>query len=86
VIAEEDNSIIVVQGANRHVTPELLSRAKKVMEESANVLIQQEIPVETVRLCKQAVPKTERAANAESGSVKKNRTRSDRSCQFPDTE
>jgi ribokinase len=49
VIAEEDNSIIVVQGANRHVTPELLSRAKKVMEESANVLIQQEIPVETVR-------------------------------------
>jgi ribokinase len=31
------------------VTPKLVSRAKKVMEESAIVLIQQEIPAETVR-------------------------------------
>jgi ribokinase len=49
VIAEEDNSIIVVQGANRHVTPELVLRAENVLAESAMVLIQQEIPVETVR-------------------------------------
>jgi ribokinase len=56
VIAEDDNSIIVVQGANRHVTPELVSRAGEVLSESDMVLIQQEIPVETVRyvsrLCK----------------------------------
>lgn len=47
-LAEGDNSIIVVKGANDYVTPDLVEKALNVMSESDVVLIQQEIPEETV--------------------------------------
>ncbi|SFB99745.1 ribokinase [Bacillus sp. OV322] len=54
-LAEGDNSIIVVKGANDFVTPEFVEKAADVIKNSDIVLIQQEIPEETVeyvsRLC-----------------------------------
>ncbi|NMD69801.1 ribokinase [Bacillus sp. DNRA2] len=47
-LAEGDNSIIVVKGANDYVTPEFVEKALDVIQESDIVLIQQEIPEETV--------------------------------------
>ncbi|MES1040689.1 ribokinase [Peribacillus simplex] len=47
-LSEGDNSIIVVKGANDFITPEYVKKAKKVIEESDIVLVQQEIPEETV--------------------------------------
>ncbi|AIM15719.1 MULTISPECIES: ribokinase [Neobacillus] len=47
-LAEGDNSIIVVKGANDHVTPKLVEKALGVIRDSDIVLIQQEIPEETV--------------------------------------
>ena len=47
-LAEGDNSIIVVKGANNHVTPEFVEKAVDVIRISDIVLIQQEIPEETV--------------------------------------
>lgn len=47
-LAEGDNSIIVVKGANNYVTPEFVEKALDVIRESDIVLIQQEIPEETV--------------------------------------
>jgi ribokinase len=47
-LAEGDNSIIVVKGANNYVTPEFVKKALDVIHESDIVLIQQEIPEETV--------------------------------------
>ncbi len=47
-LAEGDNSIIVVKGANDYVTPELVEKALDVICKSDIVLIQQEIPEETV--------------------------------------
>ncbi|MGN7396165.1 ribokinase [Peribacillus frigoritolerans] len=47
-LSEDDNSIIVVKGANDFITPEYVEKAKKVIEESDIVLVQQEIPEETV--------------------------------------
>ncbi|AZV61952.1 ribokinase [Peribacillus frigoritolerans] len=47
-LSEGDNSIIVVKGANDSITPEYVQKAKKVIEESDIVLVQQEIPEETV--------------------------------------
>ncbi|EKN66706.1 ribokinase [Neobacillus bataviensis LMG 21833] len=47
-LAEGDNSIIVVKGANNHVTPEFVGKALDVIRTSDIVLIQQEIPEETV--------------------------------------
>jgi len=47
-VVDEDNSIIVVQGANVFVTPEIVKEAIKVIQNSDMVLIQQEIPEETV--------------------------------------
>lgn len=47
-LAECDNSIIVVKGANNYVTPEFVEKALDVIRESDIVLIQQEIPEETV--------------------------------------
>lgn len=44
-LADGDNSIIVVKGANDYITPDYV---KEVMRESDIVLIQQEIPEETV--------------------------------------
>ncbi|MEK3659227.1 ribokinase [Paenibacillus sp. FSL F4-0236] len=48
ILAEGDNSIIVVKGANDLVTPELVERALDAIKGSDMVLIQQEIPEETV--------------------------------------
>lgn len=47
-LAEGDNSIIVVKGANNYLTPALVDRAKQAILEADIVLIQQEIPEETV--------------------------------------
>lgn len=48
ILAEGDNSIIVVKGANDLVTPALVERALENIKGSDMVLIQQEIPEETV--------------------------------------
>lgn len=50
ILAEGDNSIIVVKGANDSVTPALVERALDAIKGSDMVLIQQEIPEETVSL------------------------------------
>ncbi|GIP46311.1 ribokinase [Paenibacillus sp. J45TS6] len=47
-IADGDNSIVVVKGANNHVTPAIVEKALKVIQTSDIVLIQHEIPLETV--------------------------------------
>ncbi|MEJ9230073.1 ribokinase [Peribacillus butanolivorans] len=47
-LSEGDNSIIVVKGANDFITPEYVQKAKKIIEESDIVMVQQEIPEETV--------------------------------------
>ncbi|MTT32805.1 ribokinase [Terrilactibacillus sp. BCM23-1] len=48
ILAEEDNSIIVVKGANDLVSPKLIKKAEDVLKQADLVLIQQEIPEETV--------------------------------------
>lgn len=47
-LADGDNSIIVVKGANNYVTPDFVEKVLDVIRESNIVLIQQEIPEETV--------------------------------------
>jgi ribokinase len=47
-LAEGDNSIIVVKGANDFVTPEFVEKAIDVIRDADIVLIQQEVPEETV--------------------------------------
>ncbi|MCD7034137.1 ribokinase [Metabacillus sp. GX 13764] len=47
-LAEGDNSIIVVKGANQFVLPSLVEKALPILRKSQMVLIQQEIPEETV--------------------------------------
>ncbi|CAM3888726.1 ribokinase [Lederbergia lenta] len=47
-LAEGDNSIIVVKGANDNITPDYIDKALDVILKSDIVLIQQEIPEETV--------------------------------------
>lgn len=58
ILAEGDNSIVVVKGANDHVTPAYIDKARKLIEECDLVMIQQEIPEETVEyvteLCKKS--------------------------------
>ncbi|MFJ8530758.1 ribokinase [Bacillus sp. NPDC094106] len=49
VLAEEDNSIIVVQGANRLVNEQLVDRAKALLVKADMVVLQLEIPLETVK-------------------------------------
>lgn len=55
VLAEGDNSIVVVKAANDCVTPDYIERKTEVIRQSDIVIIQQEIPEETVayvsRLC-----------------------------------
>jgi ribokinase len=55
ILAEGDNSIIVVKGANDFVTPEYLKESLSLLKECDLVMIQQEVPGETVidaaRLC-----------------------------------
>ncbi|KMM39491.1 ribokinase [Guptibacillus hwajinpoensis] len=56
ILAEGDNSIVVVKGANDHITPAYIDKAMKRIKECDLVMIQQEIPEETVEyvaeLCK----------------------------------
>jgi ribokinase len=47
-LAEGDNSIIVVEAANKYVTPEYIEKAAEVIAAANMVLIQQEIPEGTV--------------------------------------
>ncbi|MNM64203.1 Ribokinase [compost metagenome] len=53
VLAEGDNSIVVVKGANDLVTPEYIKQKLDVIGEMDMILIQQEIPEETVVLVSQ---------------------------------
>ncbi len=48
-LAEQDNSIIVVPGANHSLTPEDLQSYETVIKNSDVVLLQLEIPIETVQ-------------------------------------
>lgn len=48
-LADGDNSIIVIKGANNHITPDFVKKAVDIIRESDIVLIQQEIPTETVK-------------------------------------
>ncbi|WFR61275.1 ribokinase [Paenibacillus amylolyticus] len=48
ILAEGDNSIVVVEAANREVTPAYVDDAADVIRDADIVLIQQEIPEETV--------------------------------------
>ncbi|MDQ0720531.1 ribokinase [Paenibacillus sp. W4I10] len=48
ILAEGDNSIVVVEAANREVTPAYVDEAAEVIRGADIVLIQQEIPEETV--------------------------------------
>ncbi|KAF6630931.1 ribokinase [Paenibacillus sp. EKM208P] len=48
ILAEGDNSIVVVKAANNEVTPAYVEEALDVIRSSDIVLIQQEIPSETV--------------------------------------
>ena len=50
VLAEGDNSIIVVKGANDLTTPEYIKQVLPAIKSSDIVLIQQEVPAETVEL------------------------------------
>lgn len=56
IVAESDNSIIVVAGANQLVTTELIEQSSELIRAADMVLMQLEIPMETVeyttRLCK----------------------------------
>ena len=47
-LAEGDNSIIVVKGANDYITPEYVENARQVIEDADLIMVQQEIPEETV--------------------------------------
>ena len=57
ILAEGDNSIVVVKGANDHVTPDFVKKSTELIKRADMVLIQQEIPEETVEyvsdLCKE---------------------------------
>ncbi|KIL13054.1 Ribokinase [Bacillus safensis] len=48
ILAEGDNSIVVVKGANNEVTPDYVIDALSTIDDIGMVLIQQEIPEETV--------------------------------------
>lgn len=49
VLSNGDNSIIVVKGANDLVTPDYVIEAEELLQKADIVLIQQEIPEETVQ-------------------------------------
>lgn len=57
VLAEGDNSIVVIKAANNEVTPAYIDQAREAFAEADLVMIQQEIPEETVvyvsKLCKE---------------------------------
>ena len=47
-VAEKDNSIIIVQGANAHVSIDIIKENSDVIDQADLVLMQLEIPLETV--------------------------------------
>lgn len=47
-VAEKDNSIVVIPGANHHVTPAYLKEREEAVLEADIILLQNEIPLETV--------------------------------------
>lgn len=47
-VTEQDNSIIIVPGANQHVTPAYVREYAEVIADSDMVLVQLEIPMETI--------------------------------------
>ncbi|WP_312810272.1 ribokinase [Sedimentibacter sp.] len=55
VVAENDNSIIVIAGANTHLTEDIIDKYKDVIQSADMVLMQLEVPLSTVeytlRLC-----------------------------------
>lgn len=48
IVSEADNSIIVVPGANNHITPELIEKHEEKIINSNILLLQLEIPLESV--------------------------------------
>lgn len=48
ILSEADNSIIVVPGANNHITPEVIEKHQDKIINSNIVLVQLEIPLESV--------------------------------------
>lgn len=48
-VADQDNTIIVIPGANHHVTPEVVQSHEEVIKESDLILLQFEIPMESVK-------------------------------------
>ncbi|WP_084268656.1 ribokinase [Oceanobacillus damuensis] len=51
LLSDRDNRIIIVPGANDEVTPQFIKQFKKEIIQSDLVLIQFEIPVETILYC-----------------------------------
>ncbi|WP_026909218.1 ribokinase [Paucisalibacillus globulus] len=49
ILSEQDNRIIVAPGANAAVTPEIVEKQRKIIECSDIILVQLEIPMETVQ-------------------------------------
>ncbi|SFB12156.1 ribokinase [Lentibacillus halodurans] len=48
ILSENDNRIIVASGANHHVTPELAKKHADLIKHSDIVLLQLEVPMETI--------------------------------------
>ena len=48
IVSEGDNSIIVVSGANSHITPEVIEKNEDKILDSYILLVQLEIPLESV--------------------------------------
>lgn len=48
IVTENDNRIIVTSGANEQVTPELVDRQREIILNSDIILLQFEIPMETI--------------------------------------
>jgi ribokinase len=48
IVSESDNSIIVVQGAGKHVTPDFIETKREVIAATDILLLQLEIPLESV--------------------------------------
>ncbi|WP_226659296.1 ribokinase [Pseudalkalibacillus hwajinpoensis] len=59
ILAEGDNSIVVVKGANDYVTPRYINQTAELIESCDLVMIQQEIPEETVEFVAELCKKVE---------------------------
>jgi|SRR5699024_219579 len=49
-LKKEENNIIVIKGANNHLSPEIIEQKEDVIRESDYLLIQLEIPLQTVEV------------------------------------